>query len=437
MRKRIKKYNNGGISGLIQGATQGAPMGLPGMIIGGGLGYLQGSAASQAEAEAARMAEEERKLKEEQRAIEERNAAVAQNKAILDAFPVKGTATPRFGGGGATGKLGDAMQRDDSFMENILEFVDPTGITSYDDAYRAYNSMKAAGRKVPNFEEFVDMLGAVPLVGKAGKALKGGGAAMKAIQNASAGARVASSTGKLLNALDTGQDIYSDNIKSGPGMSKTKQPRFDEGGKTPKPDGGGSRADGTYSMVDLFRAIPGAQKLLWDSDVQKAYKSMSQDDVNLLIQEAVNMRKQVDAADTLGEKIGLFKNTDLSWVKPLREKAGLSKNQLIDKAVEVGMLKPAAAIPVKGAALFKDFALGGSTLGPDYEVEGGEMMQTNGEQPKVYGQGGMSQVSSNEFEVKGPKHSGGGVKASDNNGARVYSDKLKVDSSLAAKLMKL
>ena len=82
-------------------------------------------------------------------------------------------------------------------------------------------------------------------------------------------------------------------------------------------------------------------------------------------------------------------------------------------------------------------AMGGTTLGPGYEVEGGEMMQTKGEAPKTYGQGGMSQVASQEYEVKGPKHSNGGVKANDNQGARVYSDKLTVNNELLSKLSKL
>ena len=82
-------------------------------------------------------------------------------------------------------------------------------------------------------------------------------------------------------------------------------------------------------------------------------------------------------------------------------------------------------------------ALGGSTMGPGYEVEGGEMMQTGGETPMTYGQGGMSKVASQEFEVQGPKHSNGGVQANDNQGARVYSDKLRVDDALLSKLSKL
>jgi len=212
--------------------------------------------------------------------------------------------TPTYEKGGPTNKMGQAMKREDSLMENILEFVDPTGITSYDDAYRAYQTMQAEGRSLPNFNEFVDMLGAVPLVGKVGKVGKAAGAGMKMIKQASQGARAASGAGRLMNAGDTVNDIYSDNVA--PAMTKTVEPRF---------------------------------------------------------------------------------------------------------------------------------AIGGDTMGPGYEVEGGEMVQyKQGDRPATYGQGGLSKVSSQEFEVNGPSHANGGVKASDDKGARVYSNKLTVDPELMTKL---
>lgn len=213
--------------------------------------------------------------------------------------------TPTYAMGGPTGKLTNAMERDDSLMENILEFVDPTGITSYDDAYRAYQSMKADGRALPNFGEFVDMLGAVPVLGKLGKAGKAAGAGMKMVQKASAGARAASMGGKLLNAGDAANDIYSDNLT---GMTKIVEPRF---------------------------------------------------------------------------------------------------------------------------------AMGGSTI-PQYEAEGGEMIQyQQGDMPTVYGKGGITPVSSQEYEIKGPSHAQGGVDMSDEKGARIYSNKLTVDPELMAKLNSL
>lgn len=61
--------------------------------------------------------------------------------------------------------------REDSTLENIVEIFDPTGVSAWDDAYRAYNSMRDRGSYIPNVDEGLDMLGAMPVLGKAGKAI--------------------------------------------------------------------------------------------------------------------------------------------------------------------------------------------------------------------------------------------------------------------------
>lgn len=175
----------------------------------------------------------------------------------------------------------EAMIRPDGGLENLLEFIDPTGLSSWDDAYRAYQGMKRDGRYLPNFGEAADMFGAIPLLGKVGKGAK-------------LGAQLLGAAGRGINMYDTAQDLYSEN-----------------------------------------------------------------------------------------------------------------------------------------------FAMGGPT-GPRYEAEGGEMIEYKaGDRPKVYGAGGLSQVSANAAEIKGPSHKAGGVDMSDDKGARIYSDKLTADPALVAKLMKL
>ena len=54
----------------------------------------------------------------------------------------------------------------------------------------------------------------------------------------------------------------------------------------------------------------------------------------------------------------------MSWIKPLREKTGLTKAQIIDAAVESGAVKPWAKLPLKAAAPFVNFKHGGPT-GPE------------------------------------------------------------------------
>jgi len=73
----------------------------------------------------------------------------------------------------------------ETLAEDILEVIDPLGISSWDDAKRAYESyMKRKEESdesfvLPTFDEFVDVLGAVPVAGKFGKVLKGGKGAVQ------------------------------------------------------------------------------------------------------------------------------------------------------------------------------------------------------------------------------------------------------------------
>ena len=58
-------------------------------------------------------------------------------------------------------------QNEDSMLEDIVEVLDPTGITAWDDAYRAYNDPN-----MPGWEKGLVMASALPLIGKVGKGAK-------------------------------------------------------------------------------------------------------------------------------------------------------------------------------------------------------------------------------------------------------------------------
>ena len=58
------------------------------------------------------------------------------------------------------------LEDKDSWLENIVEFVDPTGLTSYDDVYRSYKNTGLSG------ETALEALGALPFIGKIGKSGK-------------------------------------------------------------------------------------------------------------------------------------------------------------------------------------------------------------------------------------------------------------------------
>ena len=73
------------------------------------------------------------------------------------------------------------LEDNDSIVEEIGEIFDPTGISSYDDVYRSFVNLK--NNKDRNIGNYVDLgletLGAVPVIGKAGKLAKLGKYAFK------------------------------------------------------------------------------------------------------------------------------------------------------------------------------------------------------------------------------------------------------------------
>ena len=94
----------------------------------------------------------------------------------------------------------------DSTLENAVEFFDPTGISSWDDAGRAYSEWKDSGSQLPTTGQALDMFGALPLLGKFSK-----------LKYLSSGIKPAYKYFKwqdALNKADAIQDDVSDNPSS-------------------------------------------------------------------------------------------------------------------------------------------------------------------------------------------------------------------------------
>jgi hypothetical protein len=104
----------------------------------------------------------------------------------------------------------------DGLTENILEFFDASGVLSYDDAEKAYGEWQNSKNTHPTFNQSLSMFGAVPGLGKLGK--------IKYLKNIGPFSKAAFGIipwQKILNAVDTGQDIETDNIN--PSIKKTKK----------------------------------------------------------------------------------------------------------------------------------------------------------------------------------------------------------------------
>jgi uncharacterized membrane protein (UPF0127 family) len=104
----------------------------------------------------------------------------------------------------------NAWRDEDSLFENTVEFFDPTGITSWDDARRAYNSMKNRGTSTPNLDEGLDMFGAIPLFGKANLGInlaKGAAKRPKDVVNATKkGYNYLTKSSDIINRVDAIED---------------------------------------------------------------------------------------------------------------------------------------------------------------------------------------------------------------------------------------
>lgn len=111
--------------------------------------------------------------------------------------------------------------KEDSTFENAVEAFDPTGVSSWDDAYRAYNSMKDRGASTPNADELLDMFGAVPLFGKFRTSINLGKQGAKHIKDITNGVKKGynflSRSGNTINRLDAIEDEtgFLDSKKTG------------------------------------------------------------------------------------------------------------------------------------------------------------------------------------------------------------------------------
>ena len=96
-------------------------------------------------------------------------------------------------------------------MENIAEAIPFYGsFLSWDDAEEAYKKMRQREAYIPNFNEAVDMLSAVPLGSTVSKAPA---AANALIELARQSPKYMTILENMLSVYDSAQDISEDNVK--------------------------------------------------------------------------------------------------------------------------------------------------------------------------------------------------------------------------------
>jgi hypothetical protein len=164
--------------------------------------------------------------------------------------------------------------RTDSNLENIFEIVDPTGISSWDDVYRS-----ARDYGVFSKETAIDALGAIPMLGKAGKAGKYLGELSKAFAVTGRQKRNAKATAETLKAIGN----------YGPGAARATDAKqaYDEfavGGSLPGAVGftyaraaGSAPANGKYTKKTKASAENGKEMRYWQEGLDFKPKTISKD----------------------------------------------------------------------------------------------------------------------------------------------------------------
>lgn len=120
-------------------------------------------------------------------------------------------------------KIPKPKVKEDSNLENILEIVDPTGITSWDDIYRSYNETGMSPQTA------MEVFGAIPMLGKVGKVGKLAQTAANTFAVTSRQKRNAKAVAETLKAVG----------KFGPGAGRVTDSyqaydQWENGGKTSK-----------------------------------------------------------------------------------------------------------------------------------------------------------------------------------------------------------
>lgn len=201
-------------------------------------------------------------------------------------------------------------QTEDALWEDVLEILDPTGITSWDDVYRRGKDF----RKDPNwgtlFDLGIESLGAVPVIGTAGKLAKG----IKLSNNLIKSAKTTKAGQKALNGINKlkGTSSLLDVFGDGISLGAIFYDNFQTGGDNYFQPGGGSPPLST------------ADKEI----VNKFFKEILQPELNhFLSLDKAKLQKNPDLHKRFNQLNGFLQDLDNAVKLNLR-------NPIVDRVIE-------------------------------------------------------------------------------------------------------
>lgn len=279
----------------------------------------------------------------------------------------------------------------DTIIENAFEFIDPTGITSWDDVYRSLNDGKKGTTPI-------EVLGAMPLVGKATKLVKG-------TNKLAPHAKLMLNTPLMVRAIDGIED------------AKNLTTKFAFGGKTNSDPMQNYVAQRYAQMSNNPAFIEDPNSTLADNNIRKA-KAMQDAQSNPWTQG-------LDILGSLAMQTGMsMMGSGMTGTTPSGDAAATNGmggwlNNLGGMDQDPYGWNNTTFVP--GATVTK-MALGGKTGMNPVEVEGQEVGQLpNGQL----------------LDFKGPSHEAGGINTMLPDATTIFSKRIKIDGKTMADRKKL
>jgi len=181
----------------------------------------------------------------------------------------------------------------DSLGEDIFEIMDPTGISSYDDVYRSYKD-----NGLLSWQTGLEILGVLPIIGKAGKGIKIATTSSKYLKALSKTNKITAKAEKVLPAV----------LKAGKDFGKSAQKVSKAGQANPIAAAAIATSFGAQGLQKVTKAIEKTTKKGVKEIIKKTPANKR------VINETV---ATVNSANTLSDVAGAVQNQVIS---PIKEK---------------------------------------------------------------------------------------------------------------------
>lgn len=158
-----------------------------------------------------------------ERRKEAMKALLKDDHRAIDSLALQLPKASRYAAGGTVMEGGDPKPKEitgpttvitakkdpDSLLENIIEWVDPTGVSSYDDVYRSFKDPDSSG-----LDRTLNVLSAMPFIGKLTKFTKAGIKLQQGVRHMGQIETLIKDVGSVLGSLAATHPKYEPKLKN-------------------------------------------------------------------------------------------------------------------------------------------------------------------------------------------------------------------------------